>query len=681
MTSKPINIKENLNFSVYIEKKDNTPPEKDFLENEMNKIYPKINNEWVDSDKILNCQLCGNSFSFFNRKHHCRACGGVFCSYCCYNYIKIPYHLFDVPVEKKIWKSYIKDFILKSQESLTCNTCFLKIKNLINIYSHIKICEFLTIKELYSVMFLNKKWHNATVHCLSKFRNIQYKKPDYIYNDYECNIILGNIEYLVGHNSWFNIIIKVFLIKNKNLNELTFLQNNNKHVSCWNLMCSRKCNIEIDIVNIIDIIDFFPKLLKNIEIYDLIEFLFNSISKNNENKIPISFLINSLRHYSNKDFIFKILKLFFKNKHDLILLSFEHNYLKNIKSLTFLNQIIEYFLDLHLDKNDKIQIDNTIILLCELYKNKIIETKNLPIIYPFNCYFKITDIINIKEIPTFSKPLLVSIEIYDEENDIKEYKKIILKKDSNVRKENIVSNLIILLQNKLLNQMKRNRIDHFEPIPTYEILIIDKDIGVVEYLEDCFTLKSINYQNYTLQNYILENNKNEMIYVIKERFAKSLAISSCICFILGLGDRHSGNIMISKNGQIIHIDYGYILDNPIHYSIFNNPIIRISSEMIDFLGGPNSIHYNLFKKFMINVFDILRLYSDIIISHYFILATEDIIEWDLFKTKLIDRFLNGMTFKDIEIILIDVIETSSKSYSGSMIDLCNEYSNKIKSFI
>ena len=58
-------MSKNLNFSVYIDQKDNTPPRKDFLENEMNKIYPKNNIEWVDSDKVLNCQICSNVFSFF----------------------------------------------------------------------------------------------------------------------------------------------------------------------------------------------------------------------------------------------------------------------------------------------------------------------------------------------------------------------------------------------------------------------------------------------------------------------------------------------------------------------------------------------------------------------------------------------------------------------------------------
>ena len=43
--------------------------------------------------------------------------------------------------------------------------------------------------------------------------------------------------------------------------------------------------------------------------------------------------------------------------------------------------------------------------------------------------------------------------------------------------------------------------------------------------------------------------------------------------------------------------------------------------MIDFLGGVNGDYYQLFKQYIITVFDIMRLYSDII-NYYSILGHE-----------------------------------------------------------
>ena len=39
--------------------------------------------EWLPDDAADNCMRCGEEFSFFTRKHHCRQCGQIFCHRCC----------------------------------------------------------------------------------------------------------------------------------------------------------------------------------------------------------------------------------------------------------------------------------------------------------------------------------------------------------------------------------------------------------------------------------------------------------------------------------------------------------------------------------------------------------------------------------------------------------------------
>ena len=45
---------------------------------------------WVSDDKVDKCHKCDISFSFINRRHHCRLCGRIFCGYCCYQFAEIP---------------------------------------------------------------------------------------------------------------------------------------------------------------------------------------------------------------------------------------------------------------------------------------------------------------------------------------------------------------------------------------------------------------------------------------------------------------------------------------------------------------------------------------------------------------------------------------------------------------
>jgi len=105
----------NTGFSVYIDQtkfKSKDDSASNFFNNDnfkstLNKIYPKYINKWVDESLILNCQLCKAEFGWFiTGKHHCRACGCVFCSKCCNKHIKIP-EFIKRPEEKETFRTQL----------------------------------------------------------------------------------------------------------------------------------------------------------------------------------------------------------------------------------------------------------------------------------------------------------------------------------------------------------------------------------------------------------------------------------------------------------------------------------------------------------------------------------------------------------------------------------------------
>jgi phosphatidylinositol 3-kinase len=208
-----------------------------------------------------------------------------------------------------------------------------------------------------------------------------------------------------------------------------------------------------------------------------------------------------------------------------------------------------------------------------------------------------------------------------------------------------------------------------DKLPSYHIKMLNMDIGVIEFVENSITLREINTRGFTLQNYILENNKAETLDVIKKRFAISMATSCCITYLLGLGDRHLDNIMVNQRGQIFNIDYGYILDNPMT-NVLGAPNIKVTSDMIDFLGGTNSEYYKFFEDYLLYVYDIMRLYKNIIVDHYDLLGNEQMIDWNRYKDKLETRFMTGLVCRDIKIILGNEIQ-SSNSYSSYFNDICH----------
>ncbi|EFA85718.1 Esterase [Heterostelium album PN500] len=46
--------------------------------------------EWVPDNSSTKCEMCSSEFTLFNRRHHCRRCGHLFCGECCSLNVSLP---------------------------------------------------------------------------------------------------------------------------------------------------------------------------------------------------------------------------------------------------------------------------------------------------------------------------------------------------------------------------------------------------------------------------------------------------------------------------------------------------------------------------------------------------------------------------------------------------------------
>ncbi|CAG0895748.1 unnamed protein product [Cyprideis torosa] len=104
----------------------------------------------------------------------------------------------------------------------------------------------------------------------------------------------------------------------------------------------------------------------------------------------------------------------------------------------------------------------------------------------------------------------------------------------------------------------------------YTCLSTGRRVGIIEVVRHARTIfhiqslggttATMQFNNHQLHSWIKEHNTDPRDYdKAIEAFTRSCAGYSVATFILGIGDRNPGNIMVNEAGQIFHIDFGHFL--------------------------------------------------------------------------------------------------------------------------
>lgn len=150
-------------------------------------------------------------------------------------------------------------------------------------------------------------------------------------------------------------------------------------------------------------------------------------------------------------------------------------------------------------------------------------------------------------------------------------------------------------------------------LKTYRLLSISQSTGMIELLKDSTSIdglkKSEGYPG-TLKQYFIKvygDEDSESFKAAQHNFTTSLVGYSLVSYLLGLKDRHNGNIMIDIRGHLIHIDFGFAMGMaPGHEFSFERAPFKFTREYLDVMGGPNSSCYAEFKRLFVAGFEVAR---------------------------------------------------------------------------
>jgi phosphatidylinositol 3-kinase len=176
------------------------------------------------------------------------------------------------------------------------------------------------------------------------------------------------------------------------------------------------------------------------------------------------------------------------------------------------------------------------------------------------------------------------------------------KYDDDVRQDQLIVQLIRVMDDLL----QQDGLQLY--LSPYRVIATGPNEGLVEVVPQVTTFLSV--QREVLKYLRVYNPTAELLRQAMDRYTRSFAGYCVITFVLGIGDRHLENILLTQDGRLLHIDFGYVLGNdPKPFP----PPMKINREMVEVLGGPQSTGFTEFKLYCCSAYNILRKHASLLL--------------------------------------------------------------------
>ena len=153
----------------------------------------------------------------------------------------------------------------------------------------------------------------------------------------------------------------------------------------------------------------------------------------------------------------------------------------------------------------------------------------------------------------------------------------------------------------------------------YDVCPIDFETGIISMFPGCRSLYSLWSDSVSIQNHTMEHCPYDSVASIRNRFAGSCAVNTVMGMLVGAGDRHLDNLLLTRRGLIFGCDYSFILDaEPNAAKQFLGNQCRITPSMVEMLGGVHSYYYNHFRSLSRDVYNLCRRFH---VPYFYILRS------------------------------------------------------------
>uniref|UniRef100_A0A2K5PNS1 Phosphatidylinositol 3-kinase catalytic subunit type 3 n=1 Tax=Cebus imitator TaxID=2715852 RepID=A0A2K5PNS1_CEBIM len=307
-------------------------------------------------------------------------------------------------------------------------------------------------------------------------------------------------------------------------------------------------------------------------------------------------------------------------------------------------------------KNERLQA-----LLGDNEKMNLSDVELIPL--PLEPQVKIRGII--PETATLFKSALMPAQLFFKTEDGGKYP-VIFKHGDDLRQDQLILQIISLMD-KLL---RKENLDL--KLTPYKVLATSTKHG--ECILNHYCLLKCTLCNFFRKYAPSENGPNGISAEVMDTYVKSCAGYCVITYILGVGDRHLDNLLLTKTGKLFHIDFGYILGRdpkPLP------PPMKLNKEMVEGMGGTQSEQYQEFRKQCYTAFLHLRRYSNLILNLFSLMVDANIpdiaLEPDKTVKKVQDKFRLDLSDEEAVHYMQSLIDESVHALFAAVVEQIHKF--------